>query len=76
MTMVTANGVSLTIGDLIALAAVCVSIAPCIYHIGKLTARIESLEKWRTEIRETLTEISQDVKTISARIVRGPGAGV
>lgn len=43
-------------------------LATVIFHTGKLTARVEALEKWREGVRNDLHEVSDKLEIIRAEI--------
>ncbi len=45
-------------------------LANVIYRVGHISARVEELEKWRSNMRSDMHEISDKMETISSELQR------
>lgn len=46
-------------------------VAGCIFQAGKLTARVEALEQWRSEQREQMNQIFEAIRALERLIRNG-----
>lgn len=66
--------ITLSTADLVVSAGLFFSVAMVIYHSGRLAARVDSLEAWRSEMNRTLDQLHNGLRRIESLIKDEPAA--